>query len=82
MLLIPDKTESGLVEAKVEIFIIPCEKIIGLVNIEGRERGGIMEGLDITFADNSTNRNISTLQNEVEGVGVGSLLLDSMRSRL
>lgn len=61
---------------------IPCEKVIGLVNIKGREGKGIMEGLDIALADNSTNGNISTLHNEIEGVGVGCFLLDSLRSRL
>jgi len=66
----------------VGIFGIPYEKIIGLVNIKGGESRGIMEGLNITFADNSTNVNISTLHNEIEGIGVGSFLLNSMRSRL
>ena len=65
-----------------EIFGIPCEKIIGLMDVKSWESRGIMEGLDIAFADNSTNSNISTLHNEIEGVGVGSFLLDSMRSRL
>lgn len=66
----------------MEMFRIPCKKVIGLMNIENREGVGIMEGLDIAFADNSTNGNISTLHDEIEGVGVGSLLLDCMRSRL
>lgn len=66
----------------MKIFMIPCEKIVGLVNIKRREGRGIMEGLGIAFANNSSNGNISTLQNEIKGVGVGSLLLDSMRPRL
>jgi len=84
VVFIPDKTKSRLVnpEQIFRIFGIPCEKIIGLVNIKGREGKGIMEGLDVASADNSTNGNISTLCNEIEGVGVGSLLLDCMRSRL
>ena len=81
---IPDKTKNVLVnpEFRVGMFRIPCEKVIGLVDIKGRERRGIMEGLDIAFANNSTNWDISTLHDEIEGVGVGSLLLDCMRSRL
>ena len=63
-------------------FGIPCKKVIGLVYIKSGERRGIMEGLDIAFADNGTNWNISTLHDEIEGVGVGSFLLDSMGSRL
>jgi len=70
-----------LIQNVVEIVGIPCKKIIGLVNIKGRESRGIMEGLDIAFADNSTNGNISTLHDKIEGIGVGSFLLDSMRSR-
>ena len=65
----------------VEIIEIPCKKIIGLVNIKSRESRGTMEGLDIAFADNSTNGNISALHDKIEGIGVGSFLLDSMRSR-
>jgi hypothetical protein len=61
---------------------IPCEKVIRLVDVEGGEGRGIMEVLNIAFADNSTNVDISTLHNKIEGVGVGSLLLDSVRSRL
>jgi hypothetical protein len=73
-IFIPDKTKNRLVnlECVVGIFGIPCEKIIGLVNIEGGESRGIMEGLDIAFADNGTNGNISTVHNEIEGIGVGS----------
>ena len=84
MVFIPDKTINRLVNPDhiVRIFGIPGEKIIGLVNIKGREGKGIMKGLDIAFADNGTNGNISTLHNEIEGVGVGSLLLDCMRPRL
>jgi hypothetical protein len=65
----------------VGIFGIPCEKIIGLVNIEGGESRGIIEGLDIAFADNGTNWNIITVHKEIERIGVGSFPLDSMRSR-
>jgi len=84
VVFIPDKTINRLVNPDhiVRIFGIPGEKIIGLVNIKGREGKGIMKGLDIAFADNGTNGNISTLHNEIEGVGVGSLLLDCMRPRL
>ena len=71
-----------LIQNLVEIIEIPCKKIIGLMDIKGRESRGIVEGLDIAFANNSTNGNISTLHNEIEGIGVGSFLLDSMRSRL
>jgi len=66
----------------VEISGIPCEEDIGLINIKGREGGGIMEGMDVAFADNGTNGDISTLHNKIEGIGVCSLLLDSMRSWL
>ena len=66
----------------VKVIEIPCKKIIGLVNIKGRESRGIIEGLDIAFAENSTNGNVSTLHNKIEGIWVGSFLLDSMRSRL
>ena len=41
-----------------------------------------MEGVNVAFADNSTNWNVSTLHNEIEGVGVSSFLLDCMRSWL
>ena len=84
MLFVPDKTKNRSVNLKciVGIFGIPCEKIIGLVNIEGRERSGIMKGLDIAFADNSTNGNISAIHNEIEGVRVSSLSLNGVRSRL
>ena len=61
---------------------IPCEKVIRLVNVEGRKGRSIMEGLDIAFADNSTNGDIGTIHNKIEGIGVSSLLLDGMRSRL
>ena len=71
-----------LIQNLVEIIEIPCKKIIGLMDIKGRESRGIVEGLDIAFANNSANGNISTLHNEIEGIGVGSFLLDSMRSRL
>ena len=65
VLFIPYKTENQSVKVKyvIEIFIIPCKKVVRLVNIKSRKGGGIMEGLDITLADNSTNGNISTLQN-------------------
>ena len=52
------------------------------MDIEGREGRDIMEGLYIALANNSTNGDISALHDEIEGVGVSSLLLDSMRSRL
>jgi len=64
------------------MFTVPCEEVIGLVDIEGREGGGIVEGVDIAFADNGTNGNVSTLHHEIEGVGVSSLLLNRMRSWL
>jgi hypothetical protein len=84
VVFVPDKTVDGLVNPKyiVKIFGLPCKKVIGLVDIESGERRGIMERLDIAFADNGTNGNISTLHDEIEGVGVGSFLLDSMRPRL
>ena len=62
--------------------IIPCKEVIGLIDIKGGEGGGIMEGMDVAFANNGTNGNISTLHNEIEGVRVGSFLLDCMRSWL
>ena len=86
VVFIPDETDGILInvnsEGRVGMTKIPCEKVIGLIDVKGREGRGIMEGLDITLANNSTNRNISTLHNEIEGVGVGSFLLDCMRSRL
>ena len=84
MVFVPDKTAGRLVNPVhiVAIFGIPCKKVIRLVDIKSGEWRGIMEGLDIAFANNSTNGNISTLHDEIEGVGVGSFLLDSMRSRL
>jgi len=84
MLFIPDKTRNRLVNLMciVVIFGIPCEKVIGLVNIEGGERRGIVEGLDIAFADNGTNGNICTIHNEVEGVRMSSLFLNGVSSRL
>ena len=42
----------------------------------------MMEGLNIAFTGDGTNRNISTIQNQIKGVGVSSLFLDSMGSRL
>ena len=80
---IPDKAINKLINVRrvMERFVIPCEEVIWLVDIEVREGGEIMEGLDIAFADNSTNGNISTLHNEIEGVGMSSFLLDSMGSR-
>lgn len=66
----------------VKAFTIPCKKFVGLVDVKGRQRRGIVERLNIAFANNSTNGDISALQEEIEGVGVGCLLLDSMRPRL
>lgn len=84
MVFVPDKTVDrlGNPEHIVGRFGIPCKKVIGLVDIESGEGRGIMEGLDIAFADDGTNWNISTLHDEIKGVGVCSFLLDSMRSRL
>ena len=64
------------------MFRIPCEEVIGLVDIKGREGRGIMKGVDVAFANNGTNGNVSTLHNKIEGVGVGSFLLDCVRSWL
>lgn len=65
-----------------EMIWIPCKKVIWLMDIENRERGRIMEGLGVAFANNSTNGNISALHDEIEGVGMGSFFLDGVRSRL
>lgn len=84
MVFIPDKTENRLVNpgCRVGVFSIPCEEVIRLIDIKGREGRGIMEGVDVAFANNSTNGNVNTLHNKIEGVGVGSFFLDCMRSWL
>jgi len=83
VVFVPDKTNNRLIQSlEWKVVKIPCEKVIWLVNIKGREGRGIMVGLDIALADNSTNRNVGTLHNEIEGVGVGSLPLDCARPRL
>jgi len=66
----------------VGVFGIPCEEVIGLVDIKGGEGRGIMEGVNVAFANNGTNWNVSTLHNKIEGVGVGCFSLDCMRSWL